>query len=122
MIVQADPNADEFPLNYPGNVILADTCRAIKTEQLNETANLTNLEPVVVERSDGAKVKVNIATYKRANGILDVLDDLLCFDVSTPQGAADAAAAQNTHKRVFDGKIWVQDTLKSVQLLGRTTP
>jgi hypothetical protein len=119
---EIDPNAEEFPQNYLGSNSLAQTCSAIKTIQLNETANLVSIEPVVNEKDDGTKVKVNIATYKRADGILDVLDDIKCFDVSTAQGAADAAAAQHDHKPVWKGEMWVQDELKDVEILGRTSP
>lgn len=122
MSTEVDPNAEEFPINFPGSATLEETCRGIKTTQENETANLTSLEPVVNSRDDGTKVKVNIATFKRADSILDVLDDIKCFDVSTAQGAADAAAAQHDYKPVWGGKIWVQDNLTDVQILGRTTP
>jgi hypothetical protein len=122
MSTDVDPNAEEFPINFAGNVPLDQTCRGIKTIQEKETANLTSVEPVVNEKDNGTKVKVNIANFKRADGILDVLDDIKCFDVSTPQGAANAASAQHDYKPVWSGKIWVNDKLTDVHILGRTTP
>lgn len=122
MSTEVDLNAEEFNVNHPGSPTLAETCRAIKTKQLNRTSNLTNLEPVINERTDGTRVKVNIGTYKIADSILDVLDDIKCFDVSTARGAANAAAEQDEFKPVWSGEIWVQNKLTEIQILGRTSP
>jgi hypothetical protein len=108
------------PIPYPGSATLEETCTTIAADQADNNSQLVRLEPVVNKKSDGSKVKLNLATYEPAD-ILEILDDVKCIDVSTPQGAADAAAAQHDYKPIWSGEMWVQDTLTEVQILGRTS-
>ena len=120
---EVDLNEEEFTVNYPGSAALDDTCRAIKRKQKAQAANLTKLEPVVNERSNGTKVNLNIATYQRVDSVLDVLDDVLCIDVSTVAGANAAAQANHTHKPIAGSplRIFVKDKLTEVQIFGKTS-
>lgn len=125
MTLAIDLNATEFDLFFPSTATLDETCRALKTNQENETANVTSVEGVKVERQDNTEVNVNLAHFKRATSVLDVSDDLLCIDVSTVAGAA-AAAANRTHVKIGPPsqpfKIWVQDKLTTIQVFARKTP
>lgn len=114
---------DEYPRNYLGSATLDELCRAVSTEQAEETVNLINLEGILNEKNDGSKVKVNIATYKRAERKIDVLKNLQCIDVSTAAGSAAAAAAAGTLTTVGgpgkEFQVWIQDTDTPVQIFGK---
>lgn len=110
----------KFMRVYPGNVVLDDTRRACKVEQQDETAKLTGIEPALFKKG-GVDTKVNVASFENIN-ILQILNELKFVDVSTPQGAADAAALNSTHTRMFSCKIFVQDKLKDVEVFGKKTP
>src|SRR5262245_7809440 len=108
----------KFTRVYPGNVALDEARRACKVEQQDETAKLINLEPALLKKGDGTETKVNVADFEETN-ILQILDELKFVDVSTAQGAADAAALSNTHTRMFRCNIFVNDQLKDVEVFGK---
>lgn len=122
----ADNNADgddQYDKNFLGSATLDELCRAVDTEQSEETSNLINLEGVLNKKNDGSEVKVNIATFKPAERKIDVLKNLQCFDVSTAAGSAAAAAAAGTLTPVGgpgkEFQVWVQDTITPIQILGK---
>jgi hypothetical protein len=113
-----------FTRIFPGSATLEETRRACKKTLQAETANLTKIEPVKVERSDGTKTNHNEATFETADDILDVKDDLRFFDVSTTAGATAAAAVQNTHRPIGGPgrkKIFVSNKLTEVELFSKTS-
>jgi hypothetical protein len=107
-------------ISYPGSATLADLCRNMAADQADGNQKLVSLEPIVNETSGGAKVNLNQATYAPAD-ILDILDDLNCIDVSTVAGNGQAAEAGHTYTFIWRGKIFVQDKLTEVQVLGKST-
>ena len=110
----------KFSRVFLGSVPLADTQRACKTEQQDETAKLVNLEPALLKPGDGTETKVNVASFENTN-ILQILNDLRFMDVSTAQGASDAAALNATHTLMFRCKMFVANQVKDVEVFGRTT-
>lgn len=108
---------------FPGTANLEETCRALRKAQADNTANLTSLEAVENERTDGTKVNLNVATFEQVNRARLVLDELLCIDVSNNAGAVAATAAGGTHKPVGGAgkefEIWVQNKLTTVQVFAR---
>ena len=108
----------KFTRVYPGNVSLADSQRACKVEQQDETAKLTAIEPALFKRPDGTESKVNVADFENVP-ITQILNDLRLVDVSTPQGASNAAALNQTHTRMFRCKMFIADQLKDVEVFGR---
>lgn len=114
-----------IPKEFPGSASLDETCRALKKAQQDNTANLKTVEGIVNERTDGTKRNLNEATFDEVARSGQVLDDLLCIDVSTVAGAA-AAAANRTHTKIGPPgqsfKIWIQDTLTTVQIFARKSP
>ncbi len=110
----------KFMRVFPGNVALDDTRRACRVEQQDETAKLTGIEPALLKKG-GTDTKVNVASFENIN-ILKILDDLRFVDVSTAQGASDAAALNNSHTLMFRCKMFVQDKLKDVEVFGKKTP
>jgi hypothetical protein len=111
---------------FPGSAKLEDTCRALKVAQQDDTANLTTVEGIENVRTNNTKVNLNVATFDQVNRASKVLDDLLCIDVSTVDGAKAALAANATHTKVGapgqNFKMWVQDKLTDVQVFARKTP
>jgi len=101
-----------------GNVSLNDTQRACKVEQEDETAKLTGLRGALIKKDTGEKTKVNVADFETVD-ILDILNDLKFIDVSTTTGVSDAAAANHSYTHMFDCKMFIQDSLKDVQVFGR---
>ena len=110
----------KFTRVFLGEVPLADTQRACKDEQQDETAKLVGLEPALLKPGDGTETKVNVASFERTS-ILQVLNDLRFIDVSTPQGASNAAALNATHTRMFRCKMFVGNQVKDVEVFGRQT-
>lgn len=111
----------KFTRVFPGNASLADSQRACKDEQQDETAKLTGIEPALFKRPDGTQSNVNVADFENIP-ITQILNDLKFVDVSTPQGASDAAALNATYTRLFRCKMFVQDQLKDVEVFGRKSP
>jgi hypothetical protein len=110
------------PINFPGRATLAGTCRALAKAQQDNTANLKSVEGVINERTNGERVNINVAVFERVSRTSQVLNELLCFDISTAKGAADAAAANATHTRIGGAKgfkIFVGDKLTEVQFFAR---
>jgi hypothetical protein len=110
----------KFMRVFHGSVALDDTRRACKVEQQDETARLTGIEPALLKKG-ATDTKVNVASFENIN-ILQILNELKFVDVSTPQGASDAAALNSTHTLMFRCKMFVQDKLKDVEVFGRKTP
>jgi hypothetical protein len=111
---------------FPGSATLEDTCRALKDAQQDNTANLKSLEGIENVRTDNTKVNLNQAVFEEVNRASKVLNELLCIDVSTVEGASAALAANSTHTKIGTAgqnfKIWVQDKLTDVQIFARKTP
>ncbi len=114
----------KFTRVYPGNALLADSQRACRVEQQDETAKLTAIEPALFKRPDGTESNVNVADFENGPNvpITQILNDLRFVDVSTPTGASDAAALNQTHTRMFRCKMFVGDQLKDVEVFGRKSP
>jgi len=112
---------DEFTRVYPGNVPLGDTQAACKTTQQDHTANLIGLRPALHKKPDGTKTKVNVADFDEDDDgdIGNIFVDLRLLDVSTPSGAADAAALAATHQKRFSCKVHIQDAVKNVEVYGK---
>jgi hypothetical protein len=108
----------KFTRVFPGNASLAESQRACKVEQQDETAKLTGLEPALFKRPDGTESKVNVADFS-TTPITQILNELKFVDVSTPQGASDAAALNQTHTRMFRCKMFVADQLKDIEVFGK---
>jgi hypothetical protein len=129
--------ADTYLKYYPAVATLAETRRACETEQTDpepdpknpdndaKPSQLVKLEGVIHDKDGGAPEKLNEATFKKADSLLDVLDELLFFDVSTAQGAADAAVAGHDHTQIggpgVQFQIWVNNKLTPVVVMGKTT-
>lgn len=111
----------KFTRVFPGNASLTDSQRACKVEQQDERAKLTGIEPALFKRPDGTESNVNVAAFENIP-ITDILNELKFVDVSTPQGATDAAALNATFTRLFRCKMFVGDQLKDVEVFGRKTP
>jgi hypothetical protein len=122
--VNADnEDADQFSKNFLGSSTLEELCRAIRTEQAEETVNVIDLEGVLNKKDDDSEVKVNIVTFKRAERKIDVLKNLQCIDVSTTAGAGAATAAGGTLTPVGgpgkEFQVWVKDKMTPVQIFGK---
>ena len=108
----------KFTRVYPGNASLADSQRTCKDEQQDERAKLTGIEPALFKRPDGTESKVNVASFENIP-ITQILNQLKFIDVSTVQGASDAAAANRTHTHMFRCKMFIGDQLKDVEVFGK---
>jgi len=118
---------EQFKKHFPGTATLDETIRACTDEVIDgEPKKLINVEGIVHDKEDGTSENVNEVTFETEDdplAILTVFNDFLFVDVSTPQGASDAAAASNDRTNVggpgaqFD--IWVEDELTPVQVLGK---
>lgn len=111
----------KFTRVFPGNVPLSDTQGACKVSQQDHTANLIGLKPALHKKADGTKTKVNVADFEEdPNGdVLNINVDLRLIDVSTPSGAADAAALAGTHTKLFACQAHIQDSIKDVEVFGK---
>jgi len=109
----------KFMRVFPGNVPLTDSQRACKVEQQDERAKLLGIEPALFKPDDGTETKVNVANFEGPVSILQILNDLRFVDVSTPQGASEAAALNATHTRMFRAKMFIQGNVKDVEVFGR---
>ncbi len=120
---------EQFKRYYPASATLEETCRACTDEVINgRPKKLISVEGVVHDKPGGGTENLNEATFEKEDdplAILTMLNDFVCVDVSTPQGAADAAAASNGRTNVggpgAQFNIWVQDTMTPVQILGKHT-
>lgn len=112
---------DKFTRVYPGNVSLSDTQAACKTTQQDNTANLIGLRPALHKKMDGAKTKVNVADFEEddTGSVLNIFADLRLIDVSTAEGAANAAALVATHSKLFSCKVHIQNQVKDVEVYGK---
>ena len=117
---------DQFKRFFPGSATLEETTRAVRVEVRDgKPKQLVQVEGVI-HQENGSTEKLNEATFETADdplAILDLFNDFLFVDVSTAEGASDAAAASNDRTNIGGaGKefnIWVQDTLVPVQILGK---
>lgn len=115
---------ERFTKHFPGDATLEETCRALQVEVLDgEPKRIVSVEGVIHDETDE---KLNEATFEIDDdplSILTMLNDFLCFDVSTPEGASDAAAASNGRTNIAgpgaESNIWVQENLVPVQVLGK---
>lgn len=115
---------EQFKTHFPGEATLEETCRALLVEVLDgEPKRLLSVEGVI---HDETSEKLNEAAFEIEDdplAILTMLNDFLCFDVSTPQGASEAAAASNGRTNIggagVEFNIWVQEELVPVQILGK---
>lgn len=118
---------ERFKRYFPGNATLEETCRACTVEVLDgEPKKILSLEGVVHNADDGTSQNINEVTFEIEDSplaILTILNDFVCIDVSTPQGASAAAAARNGRTNIGDPgaefNIWVEGELVPVQVLGR---
>lgn len=119
--------ATTYKKYFPGTATLAETQRACMTEQESgeDPSSLKAIEGIINDPTTGQPKNLNEATFETVDSMLDVLDDLLFVDVSTPQGAADAAAASNGRTNIggpgAQFNIWVNNKRTPVQVLGKTT-
>jgi hypothetical protein len=119
---------DQFKKHFPA-ATLEETCRACTAEVLDgEPKKIVMAEAIIHEKEDGTTENLNEVTFEKDDdpmAILTMLNDFVCIDVSTPQGASNAAAASNGRTNVagpgnsFD--IWIGDGEQptSVQILGK---
>ena len=117
---------EQFKKHFPGDATLEETCRACKSEVLDgEPKRIISVEGVIHE-DNGTSENLNEATFEIEDdplAILTMLNDFLCFDVSTTEGASDAEAASKDRTNVggpgAEFNIWVEDTIVPVQILGK---
>jgi hypothetical protein len=120
---------EQFKSHFPGSATLEETCRAIRDEVIDgEPKSIISVEGVIHDKDDGSSENVNEVTFEIEDdplAILTMLNDFKCFDVSTPQGASDAAAASNGRTNIggpgAEFNIWVEDVILPCQILGRHT-
>jgi len=118
---------EQFKRHFPGSATLEETARAFQVEVIDgEPKQLINVEGVIHDNDDGTPENLNEATFETEDdplAILTMLNDFVCIDVSTPQGASDAAAASNGRTNIggpgAEFNIWAEDVMAPVQILGR---
>lgn len=118
---------EQFKRHFPGNATLEETARACKDEVINgRPKKLKNVEAIVHDKEDGTSENVNEAAFEEEDSpraILTMLNDFVIVDVSTPEGAANAAAASQGRTNIGGPagqfSIWVKDTQTAVQILGK---
>jgi hypothetical protein len=119
----------QFKKNFPGTATLDETTRACTDEVIDgEPKKLINVEGIVHDKEDGTSENVNEVTFETEDdplAILTMLNDFVFVDVSTPQGASNAAAASNGRTNIggpgAQFNIWVNDKQTPVQILGKHT-
>lgn len=120
---------EQFKKYYPANATAEQTCQACTDEIINgRPKKLISVEGIVHDKEDGSSENANEATFEKEDdplAVLTVLNNFVCVDVSTPQGAADAAAASNGRTNIggpgAQFNIWVSGTMTPVQILGTHT-
>jgi hypothetical protein len=120
---------EQFKKHFPGTATLEETCRTCTDEVIDgDPKKLLMVEGIVHDQEDGTSENVNEVTFETEDdplAILNMLNDFVCVDVSTPQGASDAAAASNGRTNIggpgTQFNIWVEDELTPVQILGKHT-
>lgn len=118
---------EQYKEYYPGSATLDETCRACRDEVIaGRPKKLISVEAIVHDKEDGTQENWNEATFEKEDSPrarLTMLNDFVFVDVSTPQGAADAAAASQGRTNVggpaAQFNIWVGDTRTAVQILGK---
>lgn len=113
--------------HFPGSATLEETARACEVEVIDGLPKeLLSVEAVNHNGDGGTSQNVNEVIFEVQDSplaVLSVLNDFVLIDVSTPQGAADAAAASNGRKKVggpgAEFRIWVENELVPVQILGK---
>lgn len=112
--------------HFPGDVSLEETTRACTDAVINgKPKRLLRVEAVILN-DNGTSQNLNEAEFETVNNPLDILEvfnDFLFVDVSTAQGASEAAAASNTRTNIggpgAEFNIWVDNRLVPVQILGK---
>jgi len=120
---------EQYKSYYPGSATLDETCRACLVEVLDgEPKKLMSVEGVIHDQEEGVEQKLNEATFEKDDdpmAILTMLNDFVFVDVSTPQGASDAAAASKGSTNIggpgAQFSIWIEGVLTPVQILGKHT-
>jgi len=115
--------------HYPGSATLEETARACRDEVIaGRPKKLISVEGIVHDKEDGTEENVNEATFETLGSPRDrltMLNDFVIVDVSTPAGAANAAAASagrtNIGGPAAQFNIWVNDKQTPVQILGKHT-
>ena len=118
---------ERFTRHFPGSATLEETCRALQVEVLDgEPKRIINVEAVIHDSDDGTSENLNEAIFEIEDdplAILTMLNRFVCFNVSTPQGASNAASASNGRTNVggpgAEFNIWVEDARVPVQILGK---
>jgi hypothetical protein len=118
---------EQFKKHFPGSATLEETTRACTAEVIDgQPKKLLSVEGVVHEDTSQ---KVNEVTFEIEDSplaVLTILNDFLFIDVSTPQGASDAAAESNDRTNIggpgAEFNVWVENTLVPVQILGKHIP
>jgi hypothetical protein len=121
--------SQQIKRHFPGGATLEETSRACVVEVINgQPKKLLSVEGVVHNSDDGSSQNVNEVTFEIQDdplAVLTVLNDFLFVDVSTPEGASDAAAASNDRTNIggtgAEFSIWAEDRLIPVQILGQHT-
>ena len=116
-----------FTRLFSGTATLEETTRACTDEVLDgPPKRLVSVEGVIHNKDGGGTENLNEAAFETVNdplAILDLFNDFLFVDVSTPQGASDAAAASHDRTNIggpgAEFNIWVEDNLVPVQILGK---
>src|SRR5688572_25718198 len=118
---------EQFKKHFPGSATLDQTCSACTAEVIDGLPKkIISLEGVVHESDEGTSQNLNEVTFEIEDdplAVLTILNDFVCFDVSTPQGASNAAAAANGRTNIggpgAEFNVWVKNQLVPVQVLGK---
>lgn len=117
----------QFKKLFDGAATLDETTRACTDEVLDGAPKrLLSVEGVVHNKDGGGSENLNEAVFEMVDNpllILELSNDFLFVDVSTPQGASNAAAASNGRTNIggpgAEFNIWVENRIVPVQILGR---
>jgi hypothetical protein len=118
---------ERFTRFFRGSATLDQTCSALQEEVLDgPPKRIISVEAVIHDKDNGTSENLNEATFEIEDdplAVLTMLNRFVCFDVSTPQGASNAAAASNGRTNVggpgAEFNIWVEDVSVPVQILGK---
>jgi len=123
--------AEQTKQYYPGSATLEETARACKDEVIaGRPKKLISVEGIVHDKENGTKENLNEATFEALGSPRDrltMLNDFVFVDVSTPAGAANAAAASAGRTNIggpgAEFNIWIKDKNETtaVQILGKNT-
>ena len=116
-----------FTRLFDGAVTLAETQRACTDEVLDgQPKRLLRVEGVIHNKDGGGVENLNEASFETVDdplSIIDLLNDFLFVDVSTTEGASNAAAESNSRTNIggagVEFNIWVENRLVPVQILGQ---